>query len=83
MLIFYGKLLTMPLVLIPAWPAWTWPEALQWPALLVAGFFGMIAHIFMTRAYALADASIIVPIDFAKLLFAALFGRALISRIVE
>ncbi|MGE0748657.1 MAG: DMT family transporter [Rhodospirillales bacterium] len=74
MLAFQFHAISLPLALGPAIPAWVWPSAADLPWLLALGAFGTLAHVFMGRAYALADISIIAPIDFLKLVGAAVFG---------
>lgn len=73
-LIFYGNLICLPLALAFAAPDWVVPSTGHWPYLVAIGLFGTVAHVFMTRAYRLADASIIAPVDFTKMLFTALLG---------
>jgi len=38
------------------------------------GLLGAIGHIFLTRSFSVADASMVVPFDYARLPFAALIG---------
>lgn len=78
-LIFYGNLICLPLALAFAAPDWVTPSTGHWPYLLAIGLFGTVAHVFMTRAYRLADASIIAPVDFSKMLFTALLGWVLFN----
>lgn len=73
-LIFHGNLITLPLALIPALPTWEMPAPQFWPWLVAIGALGMVAHVFLTRAYKAADASIVAPADFTKLVFAAVLG---------
>ncbi len=63
-----------PISLVPAlfvWTAPTWPQ-LGW--LAVIGSCGTIAHLCLTRALRLADASAVIPFDFARLIFVAVVG---------
>jgi len=53
---------------------WVMPALADWPWLIAIGLFGTLAHIFLTRAMEAADASLMSPIDFARLPIAALFG---------
>lgn len=68
------SLLIAPLTLVAALFVWTCPswEGLLWVAAL--GTFGTIGHLFMTRAFATADASFVLPFDFAKLPIGVLLG---------
>jgi drug/metabolite transporter (DMT)-like permease len=72
--LFWMPVLQAPLALAAAVPAWVWPVAidLPWMALLGAGSYA--AHYCMTRAMKLADATVVVPIDFARLPLIAVVG---------
>ncbi|MEM7255892.1 MAG: DMT family transporter, partial [Pseudomonadota bacterium] len=62
--------------------------AVGWPTLtlLVAGFavlasmLNLLGNICMTRAYQTADASLLAPLDFTYLIFAAFWGKVIFSR---
>lgn len=60
--------------LIPAlivWVPMTWEH---WLLGLALGAVGAISHVFLTRAFAVADATVVMPFDYARLPFAALVG---------
>ena len=70
-------LVMTPLSLPPALFVWTTPslESLLWmAAVAVAATFVQLA---LARAFALAAASAVLPLDFLRLVFAAGFGFAL------
>ena len=72
--VLYMNLLLTPLSLIPALFVWQTPS---WHALLLMGFVGgcaVLAHIAFTRSFAKADASAILPFDYARLPFVAAIG---------
>lgn len=73
-IVAYMVLLFAPGSLIPALFVWDWPgwNALFW--LAVIGASGTFAHILQTRSLAAADATAVMPYDFARLPFAALIG---------
>ncbi|HHL20030.1 MAG TPA: DMT family transporter [Aliiroseovarius sp.] len=52
----------------------TLPNAGTLPFLLVIGFGGLLAHLCLTQALALAPATVVIPIDFARLPLIALVG---------
>jgi drug/metabolite transporter (DMT)-like permease len=70
----YLTLLLTPISLLPALLVWSWPtwSQLGWMALL--GIAGTSAHLCFTRALRAADASAVMPLDFARLVFVALIG---------
>ncbi len=73
-LAFHMNLVALPLTAIPAIPGWVTPAWADIPWILALGIFGTTAHFFMGRAYRLAPASVIAPLDFSKLIFTALLG---------
>ncbi|MEB8388695.1 DMT family transporter [Rhodobacteraceae bacterium KMM 6894] len=52
-------------------PAQTW---LDWPKLLLLGLVGAVGWMLLTRAYQVANASLVAPFDYTYLPFAALVG---------
>ncbi|MSP89897.1 MAG: DMT family transporter [Alphaproteobacteria bacterium] len=60
-------LMLTPMSLLPALTVWVWPDwaALAWLALL--GFCGVCGHWCMARAFAAADASLVMVFDYARL----------------
>jgi drug/metabolite transporter (DMT)-like permease len=51
-----------------------WPSALQWLAILAAGFFGGFRHYFAIKAFHLAPASVITPFNYLELIGATVVG---------
>ena len=72
--LFWMSVLQMPLALVPALPAWVGPAATDLPWIAAVALFGFTSHYCMTRAFALADATVVVPIDFLRLPLIALVG---------
>jgi len=59
---------------VPAVMVWV-PMTLEfWLIGIGLGLLGAIGHIFLTRSFSVADASMVVPFDYARLPFAALIG---------
>lgn len=56
--------------------AWQWPEASQetLTSLALLGGVGMVAYLLLTRAYQIANASLIAPFDYSYLPFAAIMA---------
>ena len=81
-LVAWNLILTVPIAVIPAAMVWQLPTAAEWAFLAVQGVLGAIAMGAVTRAFALADASLIAPIDFMRLPFAALLGYLLFAQAV-
>ena len=73
-ILFWMTFIQVPLALVPALADWVSPPPGLWPWLLVVGATGLSAHYCMTRALRLADATVVVPMDFLRLPMAAFAG---------
>lgn len=80
-IVAYMTIYLTPMSLVPALFVWAWPswEQLGWLALV--GAVGTFAHLCFTRALSVAEASAIVPIDFARLIFVAIIGIVFFDQI--
>jgi drug/metabolite transporter (DMT)-like permease len=76
-ILFYMGLVMTPLSLPPALIVWTTPslEAMLWMAAVAVA--ATLVQLALARAFALAAASAVLPLDFLRLVFAAAFGFAL------
>jgi drug/metabolite transporter (DMT)-like permease len=77
--VLYMNLLLTPLSFVPALFVWRWPSLGELGLGLVIGCCAVTAHIFFTRAFARADASAVMPFDYARLPFVAIVGYVLFS----
>jgi drug/metabolite transporter (DMT)-like permease len=66
-----------PCSLIPALFVWQTPDLWQFTLLASTGLFGTLTQRCLTRSYAAADATAVLPFDFTRLIFAAAFGYIL------
>jgi drug/metabolite transporter (DMT)-like permease len=73
-ILFYMAVIQLPLGLVPALPQWVWPGWRDLPWVLALGVVGLSAHYCMTRAFRIADAMVVVPIDFLRLPLIAVVG---------
>ncbi len=76
-ILFYMTVIQLPLGLIPSLPNWVWPSAAMWPWVLVVALTALSAHYCLARAFRLADATVVVPMDFLRLPLIALLGLVL------
>lgn len=53
---------------------WQWPVGEQWLWLVSIGVLGTLGHLCMVRAISLADTSLVMTIDFFRLIWGALIG---------
>lgn len=72
--VFYMNLVQLPLGLVPAIFLWVPPTVADIPWIILVGVTGLSAHYCLTRAFALADATLMLPIDFIRLPLAAVIG---------
>lgn len=75
--IFYMSLIQLPLGFAGGISDWVWPSGYLWIAVVVIGVAALSAHYCMTRALQLADATVVVPMDFLRLPLAFLVGYLL------
>ncbi|WP_081535894.1 DMT family transporter [Rhodovulum sp. P5] len=60
-----------------------WPSAAAWPALVVIGLAGLIAHFCLTNALRVAPATIVMPLDFLRLPVIAVAGMLIFDEPLE
>jgi drug/metabolite transporter (DMT)-like permease len=82
-ILFYMAVIQLPLALVPALPQWVWPGMRDLPWVLALGVVGLSAHYCMTRAFRIADAMVVVPIDFLRLPLIAVVGALLYGERLE
>lgn len=75
--LFYMTVVQIPLGLVPALLQWTAPRLSDAPWIVLVGLAGLTAHYCIARAFLLADAIIVVPMDFLRLPLVALVGLAI------
>ena len=73
-ILFYMTVVQLPLGLVPSLFDWVTPSPALWPWLGVVGVTALTAHYCLTRAFVLADALVVIPLDFLRLPLAALIG---------
>lgn len=73
-IVVYMGLLITPLSLIPALFVWTAPTPEMWVWLVLMGLMATVGQVMLTRACAAADASVILPFDFSRLVFVSILG---------
>jgi drug/metabolite transporter (DMT)-like permease len=72
--LFYMQAIQLPVAFVLALPVWVAPAITDLPWLVVVGAAGLCAHYCMTQALRIADATIVVPIDFLRLPLIAVVG---------
>lgn len=81
--LFYMSIIQLPFGLLPALPDWVTPTLADMPWIIVLGGAAFSAHYCMTRAFMLADATVVVPIDFLRLPLIAVVGALFYGESIE
>lgn len=76
-ILFYMALIQAPLGLLPSLGNLQMPGAATWAWLFAVTLAGLAAHFCLAQAFRLADATLVVPMDFLRLPLIALVGMAL------
>lgn len=77
----YMNLLLSVLSLGPAIYVWQNPDPFAWGVLLFIGIAGTLAQLLLTEALKQTEATAVMPFDFLKLVWAALFGYLLFTEV--
>lgn len=80
-LVAWNLILSVPLAALPALWFWTTPTPAQWGLLALQGAIGTFSQLGVTRAFQLADASVVAPVDFLRLPLVALIGWLVFAQI--
>ncbi len=70
----YSNLLMLPLALIPTFFVWVTPTLAQVPWILGTAFFSAVGGLCFTLAVGAADARVVQPFQFTRMIFAAGIG---------
>jgi drug/metabolite transporter (DMT)-like permease len=70
----YASLLQLPVCLIAALFYWQWPTPFQLLVMGLIAIFGSTTQLALAQAFREADATVVLPADFTKLVFAGLAG---------
>ncbi|NNE84964.1 MAG: DMT family transporter [Alphaproteobacteria bacterium] len=80
-IIIYMVVFMTPLSFIPALFVWSWPTWGELGLMFIMGMIGTAGHLTLTQALRLADTAVVMPIDFFKLIWAAVLGFALFGEV--
>ena len=82
-MLFWMVLIQTPLALLAGLDAWVWPTGWTWGWIALVGVGSLTAHYCMARALSLADANVVVPMDFFRMPLAAIVGWLAYAEIVD
>jgi drug/metabolite transporter (DMT)-like permease len=72
--LFWMSVIQTPFCFLAALPAWKSPPLTDWPWIVLIGIGSFTAHYCITRAMKLADAMVVVPVDYFRLPLIAVVG---------
>ena len=79
----YMVLLMSPMTLVCALFVWTWPSAGELAVLAAIGISGTLAQMCMTQSLRLTETTVVLPFDFTKLVWSALFAWLLFGELID
>jgi drug/metabolite transporter (DMT)-like permease len=82
-ILFWFAAISTAVALIPAVLVWRWPTGQEWLLAGLMGLLGVGAQAAVVRAYRLGEATAVAPFDYARLLFAALFGFLVFTEVPD
>lgn len=77
---------SVSLIVLTAAPAllfWQWPDGRQLALLILIGVLASAGHIAVTKALQLAQATVVMPLDFTRLIWAGLIGVFVFAEIPD
>ncbi|MFP6711029.1 MAG: DMT family transporter [Rhodospirillales bacterium] len=82
-ILFYMNLIQLPMGLVPAAFTWVPPTIGDIPWMVLVGVTGLSSHYCLTRAFMVADALTVIPIDFLRLPLVAVIGYLFYNESLE
>jgi len=82
-IVFYMTAMMTPLSFLPALLHWKTPQMADLPPLLLLGVISTIFQLALSRAFAKADLTAILPFDFLRLIFTAVIAYVAFAEIID
>lgn len=82
-IVWCNLLVTVPVALVITLPVWVWPSPQALALMALQGVGGLFAQLSVARSMKLADASLVIPVDFVRLPIAASLGLMLFGEPLE
>lgn len=79
----YAALMQVPMAFIAALFVWQWPTVEQLMAMALIGAFGATAQYCIAQSFREADATLVLPVDFSKLVWASIAGYLFFGEIPD
>jgi len=81
--LFWMSVIQLPMGLVASLPQWVQPSLADLPWIVAVGIGSYTAHYCLTRALKIADASVVVGIDFVRLPLIAVLGALLYGEALD
>lgn len=81
--VFYMTLIQLPLGAMMAGADWTMPTSWMWPWVMAVALTGLSGHYCLSKAFQLADVSLVISVDFLRLPIIAAIGMWLYNEPLE
>lgn len=82
-IVAYTLALMIPITLVPSLFVWQWPTLSAFVILAAAGGLSALGNLTLVRAYKAIDVSVLEPITFTRLIWAALIGYLVFAEIPD
>jgi drug/metabolite transporter (DMT)-like permease len=82
-IVFYAAFLQLPIAFVLTLFVWQMPTPAQFGLTFVIAIIGTLAQLSITQAFREADATVVLPMDFTKLIWASLLGYLLFSELPD
>jgi drug/metabolite transporter (DMT)-like permease len=79
----YAAVLQAPVALVFALFVWTWPTGDQLLLLALMAILGTASQLCLSQSFRKADATLVLPIDFTKVIWASLIGYLFFAQVPE
>ena len=79
----YGMFFLTVFTLPPALFVWKWPDPGQYLWLIVIAVGGTVGQLLFTQSLKIADATLVMPFDFTKLIWASFLGFLIFSEVPD
>ena len=80
-IVFFMSLMVTFISFFPALFFWRWPPVELWFWLLLLGLGGSFAHIIQTHSYRIGEMTVVEPMSYFRLIWAATFGFLLFGEV--
>ena len=79
----YASILQIPFAFVASLFFWQWPTLYEWLMIGLVALFGCCTQLSLSQAFREADATVVLPADFTKLVFAGLAGWLFFAELPE